>query len=169
MDAASQILKNYNLFVDGRGYAGNVDEVQLPNLALILEQFRGGGMDASIPLDMGMEALELSFKLSRFSPEVLRLFGLANGSTVPLVFRGALQSADGVVVAVVINATGRITSVTTDPVRAGEKPLQSYTVGLTYYRYQQAGETVHEIDIPNMKRIINGVDQLAAIRAAIGV
>ena len=51
----NDILKNMSLFVDGRGYAGNVDELNLPKLALKTEEFRGGGMDAPIEIDMGME------------------------------------------------------------------------------------------------------------------
>ena len=27
-----RVLKNMNLFVDGRGYAGRIDEIQLPKL-----------------------------------------------------------------------------------------------------------------------------------------
>jgi P2 family phage contractile tail tube protein len=37
------------------------------------------------------------------------------------------------------------------------------------YRYEQNGATIHDIDVVNMKRIINGVDRLAKIRAAIGL
>ena len=37
----NDILKNMSLFVDGRGYAGNVDELNLPKLALKTEEFRG--------------------------------------------------------------------------------------------------------------------------------
>lgn len=55
--AARDILKNFNLFVDGRGYAGNVSEYTPPNLAVQTEDHRAGGMDAPIALDMGMEGL----------------------------------------------------------------------------------------------------------------
>ena len=169
MDAAAQILKNFNLFVDGRGFAGNCEEVQLPNLAIQTEDYRAGGMDTSVPLDMGMEKLEASFKLSRFSVETLRLFGVAQGATIPLVFRGALESLDGTVIPVVVTMTGKIRSVETDAISPGAKVSQTYTVDLTYYRYQQNGLTIHEIDVLNFKRIIAGVDRLAAMRSAIGL
>ena len=36
-----RILKNFNLFVDGRGYAGRVDEITLPKLTIKTEEFQG--------------------------------------------------------------------------------------------------------------------------------
>ena len=40
-----RVLKNMNLFVDGRGYAGRIDEIQLPKLTLKTEEHRAIGMD----------------------------------------------------------------------------------------------------------------------------
>ncbi|GHT98386.1 hypothetical protein FACS1894126_3800 [Alphaproteobacteria bacterium] len=53
-----KILKNFNVFVDGRGYAGRVEEVSLPKLSLKTDEFLAGGMDAPIEIDLGMEKLE---------------------------------------------------------------------------------------------------------------
>jgi P2 family phage contractile tail tube protein len=169
MSAAAQILKNFNLFVDGRGYAGNIDEITLPVLDVLEEDYRAGGMDAPVGIDMGMEKLTASFKLSKFDREVLALWGVAVGGTIPFVFRGALESLDGSVQAVVINMTGRIKTVETDSVTPGAKAGQTFTLSLTAYRYEQDSVVVHDIDVLNMKRIIGGVDRLAQIRAAIGI
>ena len=54
----AKILKNFNLFVDGRGYAGKAEEVTPPKLTIKTEEFRGGGMDVPAAVDMGMEKLE---------------------------------------------------------------------------------------------------------------
>ena len=43
-----RVLKNMNLFVDGRGYAGRVDEIELPKLTLKTEEHRAGGMDVPV-------------------------------------------------------------------------------------------------------------------------
>ena len=43
-------LKNMNLFVNGKGYAGVIDEITLPKLTVKTEEYRGGGMD--MPIDM---------------------------------------------------------------------------------------------------------------------
>jgi hypothetical protein len=164
-----QVLKNMNLFVDGRGYAGDVQEMTPPTLTVQTEEFRGGGMDAPANLDMGMEALECSFTLTKYDKEVLKQFGLAQGNVMPLTMRGHLESDDGSSEAIVINLRGKITTLEPGTWTPGDKATLQATVSLRYYKYTQGGEIVHEIDIPGMKRIIGGVDQLADMRANLGV
>ena len=36
-----KILKNFNAFVDGRGYAGRIDEISLPKLLIKTEEHYG--------------------------------------------------------------------------------------------------------------------------------
>nr|WP_262363471.1 phage major tail tube protein [Xylella fastidiosa] len=58
MSAPRHLLKHLNLFIDGKGYAGQVEEINLPKLTLKTEEFRGGGMLAPVELTMGLEKLE---------------------------------------------------------------------------------------------------------------
>jgi P2 family phage contractile tail tube protein len=168
MPTASKILKNFNLFVDGRGYAGQIDELQLPTLALTVEDFRAGGMDSSVAVEMGQEKLEATFTLSAYDSAVLALWGIGQGSTVPLTARGALESLDGTVDPVVVNLDGTIRSIEPGTWTAGEKSSLVFTMDVRAYKYTQAGSVIHEIDIPNMIRKVNGVDRLATQRAALG-
>ena len=170
MAAAEKILKNFNLYVDGRGYAGNVSELTLPPLNLKLDEHRTGGMDAPISVDMGMEKLECSFSLSEHGSDVLRLFGVnSNGRGIALTARGSVESITGEKVPVVVNMEGTVTSIEDDAWQAGEKVMQKFTVQLVGYKYLYNGDLIHHIDIPNMIRIVNGVDQLAQTRANIGL
>lgn len=169
MSAASDILKHFQLFVDGVGFAGNADEVQLPSLSIVEEEFRAGGMDAPIGIDMGMEKLEASFTLPKFSKEVLGQFGLAEGSDTQLTVRASLESIDGTKTPVVVSMRGKIKSAEPSSFQAGQKASWAFTVSLRYYRYDQGGSIIHEIDVLNMKRVINGVDQLAQHRTNIGL
>lgn len=167
--AARDVLKNLNLFVDGRGFAGQIDEYNAPDLAIQTEDYRGGGMDAPVALDMGMEALETSFSLIEYSADVLALFGVAEGQQVPFTARGALESYDGTVKPVVHAMRGRITRIARGTWGPGQKPSLTITMRLDYYREEHNGVTLHEIDVVNMTRIVNGVDRLAAHRAALGL
>jgi len=167
--AARDVLKNLNLFVDGKGYAGQLQEFTPPKLTLKTEDFRGGGMDLPVELTMGMEKLEADFTLISYDRDVLSLFGVAEGATVPLVVREALESFDGPTTAVTHTMRGKIKELDPGTHKPGEVAPLKGTVALTYYKQTHGGIVVHEIDPENMVRIVNGVDALAAQRKALGI
>ncbi|WP_441228021.1 phage major tail tube protein [Tardiphaga sp. 20_F10_N6_6] len=167
--AARDIRKNFNLFVDGKGYAGQVEEFNTPKLTLQTEDFRAGGMDAPVKVTMGMEALDCDFSLKAYDRDVLSLFGVIEGATVPITVREALESFDGTVTQVIRTARGKITEIDEGTSKPGEIPLLKITMNLVYYKMQHGSTVVHEIDVENMVRIISGNDALAAIRSALGI
>jgi P2 family phage contractile tail tube protein len=167
--AARDVRKNMNLFVDGRGYAGQIEELTPPVLASKMEEFRGGGMDAPVELKMGTEKLESSFSLIAYDKDVLALFGVANGALVPFTIREALESFDGTVTTVVHSMRGRIRKIDPGTSKSGDKASLMVEMALTYYKLQHGETVVQEIDVENMIHKVNGVDVLAAQRAAIGI
>lgn len=167
--AARDVRKNLNLFVDGRGYAGQIEEFNPPKLALVTEDFRAGGMDAPVELTMGMEKLEADFSLISYDKDVLSLFGVAEGALVPFVAREALESFDGTVTPVIHTMRGKIREIDPGTSKAGDKPSLKVAMALTYYKLQHGDATVIEVDVENMVRVVNGNDSLAAIRAALGL
>lgn len=167
--AARDVLKNINLFVDGRGYAGQIDEYNPPDLSIQVEDYRGGGMDAPVALDMGQEGLETSFALIAYDADVLAQWGVAEGQSVPFTARGALESYDGSVKPVVHHMRGKITTLARGTWGPGQKPALTVTMRLDYYKETHDDVVTHEIDVVNMIRIVNGVDRLAAQRAALGI
>ncbi|WP_320179669.1 phage major tail tube protein [Roseovarius pacificus] len=167
--AARDVLKNLNLFVDGRGYAGQLDEYNPPDLTLSTEDYRGGGMDAPVAIEMGQEPLETSFALIAYDADALSTWGVAEGSSVPLTVRGALESYDGTVKPVVHRMRGKITSISRGTWAPGQKPTLTITMRPDYYQEVHNGTILHEIDVENMIRVVNGVDRLAAQRAALGL
>ncbi|SDW13729.1 hypothetical protein SAMN04488041_101374 [Sulfitobacter pontiacus] len=167
--AAEDILKYLNLFVDGRGHAGKIEEYSPPDLTVSTEEFRGGGMDAPIDLDMGQEKMTTSFVLTSYDRDVLSLWGIKDGSVVQLTARGSLESLDGTKTAVAHHMHGKIISVARGTWGSGAKPSLTFTVSLRYYREVQGGVDINEIDVVNMVRKVRGVDQLAEHRANIGL
>lgn len=164
------LLKNMNLILDGKGYAGNVEEINTPNLEAKTEEMRNGGMDAPIDVDMGMNKPVLSFTLSSYDADTLTLFGFRKGGTLPVTVRGALESAiDNTTQGVVINARGNVVKIEKDPFKAGEKAALKVEMSLHYYKETIGNEVVTEIDIPNFKRIIGGIDQLAQQREQLAI
>ena len=167
--AARDIRKNFNAFVDGRGYAGQVDEFNAPKLTLQTEEFRAGGMDVPIDVTMGMEKMVTDFSLMAYDLNTLKHFGVTEGARIPLVLRESLESFDGTITSVVHTMRGKITELDPGTSKPGSLPLLKVTMSLTYYKMQHGDQVVHEIDAENMVRIINGVDILAAARNALGI
>lgn len=164
-----RVLKNFSLFVDGRGLAGTVSSLTLPTITTKMEEFRGGGMDAPVEIDMGMEILETSFELFDYEENVLSLYGLANGSATQVTARGALRRDGDAAVPMVVNMTGVIKEMDPGDWQAGEQTSMTCSMALRYLKITIGGREVIEVDKVNMIRRINGVDQLETIRQAIGV
>ena len=167
--AIVDVLRNVNLFVDGRGYAGNVDEVTLPKLTVATEEHRGGGMDAPAEIDMGLEKLECSWSTTSIDAEILRRWGLAPGNLVPATFRGALESEDGTVTPVEARVRGQIKEVDWGAWKPGEKAPVKCMMAVRFFSYSQGGTEIIRIDVDNMVRVVDGTDRLAEQRAALGL
>lgn len=164
-----QTLTNMNLFVDGRSLAGRVNELTLPKLRRKTEENRAGGMDAPVKQAMGMEALEASFKTSGIDRELLGFFGVADDTAFNAVFRGAFKDVKGAVVKVVCTLRGLIEEMDPGSWKPGDKNESGYTVAVHYYKLEIDDQVVYEIDPVNFVRIVNGKDELAEERAAIGL
>ena len=163
------VLRNINLFVDGQGYAGKVLELNPPKLVIKTEEYRAGGMDAPVDIDLGLEKLQADFTMGSVDGEILKRWGVIAAPAIPVSFRGALQSEDGTVKAAEIRMRGRIIEVDWGTWKPGERAQTKYMMTPRYYFASIHGQTIHEIDIDRMVRIIDGVDQLAEQRAALGI
>lgn len=164
-----QTLVNMNLFVDGKGYAGLATELTLPKLKRKTEDFRAGGMDGPVKMGMGMEALEAGFTLAGVSKDVLVFFGVADESAFNGNFRGAFKDQKGAVVAVVATFRGLLVEVDPGSWKAGDKAETKFNAALSYYKLELDGEVIFELDPANCVRVINGKDEVAEERKAIGL
>lgn len=167
--AAKAVRKYINLFVDGRGHAGQIEEFTPPKLGLKVEEFRAGGMDAPVDIPFGMERLEADFTLISYDRHVLAGFGLVSGAVLPFQAREVLEDHDGTVTSVIHHLRGRIREIDPGTSKAGDKPALKISLSVDYYKLVHGATTVHEIDPHNMLRIVNGVDQLAEHRRALGM
>lgn len=162
-----RVLKNFTAYIDGRGYIGRIESCKLPDLQVNAAEYRGGGMDASVDLDMGMNKLEVQLVLAEYDPNAVKLFGLFAADT-PVVLRGAIQRQGEVAVPVVLRMQGGVKQIGRDDWETGKNSKMTLTVSCNIYQEIIAGETVIDIDVLNFIRIIGGIDQLASVRAALG-
>lgn len=165
------VLTNMNVFVDGTGYFGKCSTLTPPKPKVKTEKYRAGGMDMPHSIDMGMEGMECSAGFRGISADYAAKFGIAEGSSrnVPMTFRGSLQNRRGAAKGIVINVRGPVTEIDWGEWKAGEETEVKLMMEPSYYKCTIDGRVVHEIDAENAIRIIDGVDQLAAMRQALGV
>lgn len=161
-----RVLKNFNVYVDGFGWAGRMDTITLPALNLVTEDHRAGGMDAPVGIEMGMEKLTMSMVTADFDPTILAMLGRKD---VPITARGAVQRQGANVEPLIINMRGGWTGLEFGQWALGSKVQNTMNADLDYLRIRQNDVEYCEIDVTNMVRRINGVDQLAQQRAAIGI
>lgn len=164
-----QTLFNTNMFVDGQSLQGDVPSLSLPKVTVKTEEYRGGGMDAPVGMDMGLEKLEATFTTNGIRREVLKYFGAFDQTGFNASFRGAFKGQKGTVTAVVATLRGGLREVDPGEWSAGSKAEFKYAVDVTYYKLEIDGRVMFEIDPINCVRVIDGVDQLAAVRSALGL
>lgn len=167
--AARDVLKNFNLFVSGKGMAGQIDEYNPPKLSLKTEEYRGGGMDAPLELTMGMEKMEADATIIAYDADVLALFGVVEGNQVGFTARGHLESFDGTKTAVIHTMRGKVKELDPGTWKPGDKPSLKLSLALSYYKLTHDGRVISEIDVENMVFVQNGVDLLAVARANLGI
>jgi len=164
-------LKNFNLYVDGRSMLGLCPAVTLPKLTRKMDEYRAGGLNAPMKIDMGHEALSLEFELAENEENLLKSWGINDMSALGLRFRAALErdGIDPVVEGLDIYVRGRLSEVDHGSHKPGEAANMKYRMELIYYKLTQNGDDILEIDLINMKEVVGGVDRLSAIREALGI
>ncbi|HEY0288569.1 MAG TPA: phage major tail tube protein [Pseudomonas sp.] len=164
-----QTLFNTNLFVDGISFAGDVPELSLPKVSVKTDAYRGGGMDAEIDMDMGLEKLEASFSTNGVRKEAMKWFGLADGNAFNASFRGSFKGQKGEFTGVIATLRGMLKENDPGSWKAGDKAEFKYSVSVTYYKLEVDGSVMYELDPINSVRVVNGVDQLIQMRTQLGL
>ena len=159
-------IRNFNAFVDGISYCGCVIEGKLPELKLQTAAHRGGGMDAPVAVDLGMEAMSAELTLIEWAPELITLIG----NRRQMVLRpAAMGEYDFTADAYVSTLRGRWSTTNFGDLKPGDEAPIKLMLEADYFRMQKDGDELFEIDVEAGKRVIGGVDQLADLRAAMGI
>ncbi len=161
--------KKSGLYADGWDKVGSLIEYTPPILEVETEDFRAGGMDMSVPMDMGMAAMEASFTIGE-DKDILSMFGIKkNGKKIPLYIRSHLENdITGEKKSVKEELRGIITKIDQGTKTSGSFTPMTVSIKLSYYKYEMDEQIIHEIDPLNLIRTIDGVDQLADTRASLG-
>lgn len=164
-----QILKDFNVFVNGVGNLGKAKEVTLPELKFKTVEVDNGGMAGGFDIPVNVDKLEAEFSFSDFDPIKAGLVGavsyLTTGSL--FTFRGSIKDGS-TEIPVVARIGGAVTGIPVE-VKKGEEVKMSYKVSVTHYEFLVAGAVVHFIDKLLNTVIIGGVDYNAQTKINIGM
>ncbi|MBV6571778.1 phage major tail tube protein [Acinetobacter baumannii] len=164
-------LKLMDLFNEGVSYFGQTGEVTIPKLARKLENWRGGGMDGNVKVDLGFgdDITNFQWKLGGVDPLILEQFGASTVSAHMLRFAGSYQRDDtGEIDAYEIVVRGRHEELDFGNQKAGDDTETTIKTIWSYYKLSINGVVYIEIDIPSNKFIVKGVDRSAEHMKAIG-
>ena len=163
-------LKNFATFVDGTSYVGEMPEVGLPKLTRKMEKYRSGGMNSEVQLDFGMEGMEAELTAAGYMKVLFNSWGTLRLDGVLLRFAGALQSDDSESVDTLeVVMRGRLQEIDPGKAKAGDKTDFTVKTACSYYKLSINGQVQIEIDAVNMVEVVNGIDRLSQVRAALGI
>ncbi len=169
--AADNMLRRWAMWVDGVGKAGNATSYTPPVINVRTTDFESGDMDMPVPIDDGMDPLEASFSIAGVDPATLVLFGFRSGGSLRVSARTTYDNRQGESKELVETLGGMITSIDRGEQGTGSQRdrAQAHTMKLDYYKVEFDGQTLIEIDPINGIRSLGGTDQLAGIKAAMGL
>jgi phage contractile tail tube protein, P2 family len=159
-----------NTFLDGVSYAGETAEVTLPKIAMKTEDWRAGGMTGPVPIDMGLDKIEVEFSAGGLLLAPIRQFGAARHDAAMIRWAGSYRSdSNGRVSAVEIVARGRYAELDLGKAKVGDDTEQKFKMAASYYKLTVDGEELLEIDMVSGIFVSGGIDRNAELRAAIGL
>jgi len=165
----ANIFQDFTVWVDGVGKIGEAPSFQPPEINIQTESFRGGGMDGTVEIPVGVETIAFDFELQTWDTQVWQRLGYGPGSLdVPVTFRGYLLSPNGSESGVVIYTRSLIKAVKPSRVEAGGKVTLSVDLVANYYKHEVEQQVITEIDVFNKVTIIGGQDRSARARQILG-
>ena len=163
-------LKQMMMFNQGGAWVGETVSVTLPKLVRKLEEYRAGGMDRPVKIDMGGEALEIEATYGGPMRDVLRQHGMVGVGAVLQRFVGAYENDDtGEVTSIEVVTRGRHEEIDMGEAKPGEAGEFKVKSALSYYKLVWNGVVEIEIDVLGMVESVGGIDRMAERRQALGL
>ena len=165
-----RVLATMTTIIDGIGYVGETKSMKLPPLSRKFEAWRGGGMTRAVKLDMGAgDDFDIEHTYGGPIRDIIRQYGLPSLTGVQIRWVGSFKNDDtGAIDVVEIVARGRHEEIDRGDLQAGEMGDFKVKTACAYYKEIWNGRTEVEDDPLAGVLIVNGVDLMAAHRAALG-
>jgi len=166
---ALDILRNAICIADGVRIASSTT-LRLPKLKMKTEKDYFGGSDGETEAEYGLQAMEAMLKVGALEPGLLAQTALAPGMLKSYRFNAAtVGERSGTVGNVRVRILGKIADNDPGDWKHGSKSEWDYRIIVKSYKLTIGDRLIHDIDPENFIRVVDGVDQLAAIRDALEI
>lgn len=151
----------------GQSLAGRVVSFKHPDIEFKTDTSNLAGMLGEIGIPLDLSALKAEMTLKDVNRTMMGRVGKTDNT--PIVIRAAARALDDTISPLKITINGRVNKMESGEWKPGDAPTQKYSIDLDYYKYEDDGVTVYEIDKFNNTLIVGGTDLWQDIRAAMGV
>lgn len=166
-----EILKRFGVFVEGGSFLGVAEEVGLPKIAHVFEDYRAGGMPGPAKMEQGWEELMLTIKFLEYPAHITQQLANVGVDGTGLRFVGAYRgdTPGAGYVGLEVIARGQPGSLDFGTAKLPGKTEFETEWPLTYYKLLRNNEPLIELDYVNGIEKIGNVDLGADIRRILGI
>jgi P2 family phage contractile tail tube protein len=156
-------ISDVNVFIDGVGHLGVVEEVKLPEVKQKLESVNVGGIERDIQTGI-FEKMEAEITLTEYSPIVYAAMAANMKKGLPVVFICKANIVQGGTKKGVVATIAGDVTVTDNSLKGGETAKRSIKVSVRKYALEIDGKQGVLIDVDNLVAVLDGVDVLEELR-----
>lgn len=163
----AQILKDFNVYVNGVGHAGVAEDFIPPKVVFKTVDHDAGGIAGTIEIPTNLDKLETSFTMAKMDPATMSLVGFTHNAGHIITFRGSAK--EGLLEKPVVAIIGGTIKEIELEWKKGEKILSKFSMAVTSYFLTVGGREIYGIDKPADIVRIGGTDINAVTRANTGI
>lgn len=164
-------LTNANVYMDGKSFLGQAEEISLPQIKHMMSEHKALGMVGKMEFWAGIEKMEAKIKWNSFYPAAMKK--MANPTAmIQLQVRGSLETYESG------GRTAQQPCVCYISCFAKDLPMGNYkqhdnveiesNLNVIYCKMEIAGDVIVEVDVMANIFKVDGVDILAQYRENIG-
>jgi uncharacterized protein len=165
-------LQGFTMYIDGTGFHTDTKSVTLPVITPMQNEYRGGGMALAVNLiHASLEPMESQISMHGHNPELMKYLSKGPGQRRRVQFRSAvLNEETGIVVPHVAIVSGSLVMTSRGEMSRGSDSGTEFKItGVDYFRFDVGQNIQEEVSASPPRWISDGIDQLAAINAALGI
>lgn len=159
-----------NLTVAGKSMLDKLESVSVPVPQVVTEEFDGAGLPMKIDVKLGkVEVLKSTFTIVGLDSDLQKQMSIFPNQDVDFIINGYALDDVGAQTNVVCTMRGFLKATEGDAIAGSTLAKTNYEISCRYYKYEENGEKIHEIDNSNAVMIIGGVDLRPGMKEGLGL